>query len=133
MITATLQNDYQVHFQSATHQWTADEPVAIGGQDSAPTPIELLLSALAGCKAVTMKMYAQRKNWSVRQIEVRVQYYKQVIVANSGLPVSDYIEVEIDVQGDLSPEQRQRLHEIAARCPIHRLLINPIDIREVTP
>lgn len=54
-------------------------------------------------------------------------------MANSGLPVPDYIEVEIDVQGDLSPEQQQRLHEIPARCPIHHLLTNPIDIREVTP
>lgn len=79
MITATLQNDYQVHFQSATHQWAADEPVAIGGQDSAPTPMRLLLSALAGCKAVTMKMYAQRKNWSVHQIEVRVRFTKRLL------------------------------------------------------
>ncbi|YAF99356.1 MAG: OsmC family protein (plasmid) [Nodularia sp. CChRGM 3473] len=92
----------------------ADEPPELGGDDTGPTPLEWVLAGLGSCKTMTVKMYAQRKGWSVEQVKVDLSYKK----------VSDrhQIQTHLFLKGNLNVDQQQRLLEIAARCPIHKLL-----------
>ncbi|MBD2229976.1 OsmC family protein [Phormidium tenue] len=95
-------------------QLVADEPAHLGGSDQGPTPTELLLAGLGSCKAITIKMYAERKGWPVENVYVAAELQtveKQTVVA-----------VYLTLVGDLTAEQRDRLREIGDRCPVHRLL-----------
>lgn len=121
MTRAVVVNDGQVNYvQNVSvghHLFQADEPVDAGGVDGGPNPYELLLAALGACTGITVRMYAQRKRWPLESVQVRLTY------------VMDAIEEEVSVVGDLSEDQRRRLIEIAARCPVHRTLNSPVQIR----
>jgi putative redox protein len=98
------------------HQLTADEPHDLGGEDSGPSPQELLAASLASCTAITMEMYAQRKGWDIGGVEVEVQYHP----ADRGCPTR--FETVMRFPDSLSSEQVDRLKIIAAKCPVHRTL-----------
>jgi putative redox protein len=98
----------------------ADEPIAEGGEDAGPSPFEYLAAGLASCTAITLRMYAQRKNWPLENAEV------QVSVERSS--DSTRFARQIDLIGPLLPEQRQRLLEIANHCPVHKALSGKIEI-----
>jgi putative redox protein len=98
------------------HSVTADEPRDHGGEDSGPSPQELLAASLASCTAITMEMYAQRKGWDVGDVAVNVQYEP----AQRGSPTRFTMKVEMPKE--LPEEQRERLMQIAAKCPVHRTL-----------
>jgi putative redox protein len=98
------------------HSLTADEPRDHGGEDSGPSPQELLAASLASCTAITMEMYAQRKGWDVGDVAVNVQYEP----AQRGSPTRFTMKVEMPKE--LPEEQRERLMQIAAKCPVHRTL-----------
>jgi putative redox protein len=98
------------------HSVTADEPRDHGGEDSGPSPQELLAASLASCTAITMEMYAQRKGWEVGDVAVNVQYEP----AQRGSPTRFTMKVEMPKE--LPEEQRERLMQIAAKCPVHRTL-----------
>jgi putative redox protein len=98
------------------HSLTADEPRDHGGEDSGPSPQELLAASLASCTAITMEMYAQRKGWDVGDVAVNVQYEP----AQRGSPTRFTMNVEMPKE--LPEEQRERLMQIAAKCPVHRTL-----------
>ena len=108
------------------HQLIADEPTVVGGADHGPTPYDLLLASLGACTAITVRMYAERKGWPLRNITVRLRH--QRIHANDCASCEtstgqlDHIEREIHFEGELSDEQRARLLDIAERCPVHRTL-----------
>jgi putative redox protein len=97
------------------HRLSADEPPASGGDDKGPSPTELLAASLASCTAITIEMYADRKEWELGAVEVDVDWPD----ATKG---GKKIEVEIRIPAGLSDEQRQRLLVIAGHCPVHRLL-----------
>ena len=105
------------------HTWYADEPTAAGGTDSAPNPMQIMLSALGACTAITLQMYAGRKQWPLTQIDVNLQLNPE------GKPAdSNQITRNITLHGQLDDEQRQRLLQIANACPVHKLLEGNVSI-----
>ena len=102
--------------QVREHELTADEPKDHGGEDSGPSPQELLAASLASCTAVTMEMYAVRKGWDVGEVTVDVNYEP----AHRGSPTR--FEMTVNLSKELPEEQRERLMQIAAKCPVHRTL-----------
>lgn len=99
--------------------WSSDEPIELGGSDQGPKPTELLLSALASCKLITVRMYAQRKGWELKSTSVALKIVDQENELTT-------IEKRIRFEGNLSDEQRARLLEISGRCPVVKMLSKSI-------
>jgi putative redox protein len=107
---------YRHDIRIRDHVVSADEPRDTGGDDSAPSPQELLAASLASCTAITMEMYAARKGWDVGEVEVSAEYAP----AERGCPTS--FRTILRFPEHLSDEQVDRLRQIAAKCPVHRTL-----------
>jgi putative redox protein len=103
------------------HELIADEPVEQGGDDAGPAPHDFLLAALGSCTSMTLKLYADRKGWALRHVEVRLTQAKE-----DGVHV---IRRHVRLEGDLDGEQRNRLIEIANKCPVHKTLTGKIEIQ----
>lgn len=103
------------------HTLVVDEPQDRGGTDTGPRPTQLLAASLAGCTAITVEMYADRKGWEVGAIEVDVD------VAYDGTVPSTYA-VALKLPPGLDDEQRQRLLVVATKCPIHKLLVGEASV-----
>jgi putative redox protein len=97
------------------HELILDEPPDAGGTDTGPRPTQLLGASLAGCIAITVEMYANRKGWDVGRVEVTVDMEYEGHVPNT-------FNVSVALPGDLDDEQRRRLLAIATRCPVHKVL-----------
>ena len=105
------------------HDLHADEPAEVGGADRGPTPTEYLDLALGSCTTMTLRMYAGRKEWPLDRVTTRVTR-KQEPTDTPGVKHTTFERV-LEVEGDLTDEQRQRLLEIAEKCPVHRILEGP--------
>jgi putative redox protein len=112
------------HVAIRNHRLTADEPEKQGGDDAGPSPEELLAASLASCSAITMEMYASRKGWDVGEMVVDVDYEP----AHRGSPTRFAMEVQFPKE--LPEEQRERLLQIAAKCPVHRTLEGEVMFEE---
>ena len=99
-----------------THSITADEPEEDGGTDEGPSPQDLLAGSLASCTAITIEMYANRKGWNIGDVAVDVDYEP----AQRGSPTK--FKMKVMLPKELPEEQRERLMQIAAKCPVHRTL-----------
>ena len=108
------------------HTLTADETRDHGGDDDGPSPQELLAASLASCSAITMQMYAERKGWEIGELVVDVNYEP----AQRGSPAR--FEMVVEFPKDLPEDQRTRLMQIAARCPVHRTLEGEVMFEEST-
>jgi len=113
---------YQQEVIVGQHRLLADEPASMGGDDSGPAPFDFLLTALGTCTAMTLRMYAERKALPLQRVSVTLQHEK---VDVDGVR-RDRIERRITLEGNLSPAERQRLLEIADKCPVHRTLSQPL-------
>ncbi|MFZ1752586.1 MAG: alpha/beta fold hydrolase [Caldilineaceae bacterium] len=133
VVVRTDRAHYQTAILANGHSLTADEPVSVGGTDTGPTPYDLLLAGLGACTSITLRMYADRKNWPVESIVVYLDHSKihaedcEECESTGGR--IDRIEREVELIGDLGEEQRQRMLEIADRCPVHRTLHSEISVK----
>lgn len=135
-IARRLKPDAYTHeLQIRHHHLTADEPDELGGDDLGPSPQELLAASLASCTAITIEMYARRKEWDVDRLEVEVTYSTSDRV---GLTQFDIV---LRLPSALNENQRERLRQIASRCPVHRTLtgevvfsdrVEPLDAQSAT-
>lgn len=128
-ITARSTKNFQVEINvnGNEHSLRADEPKSVGGDNTGPSPYDLLLSALAACKIITVQMYARRKEWPLEGIELEMStqkvHAKDCEEADSDPNARiDVIDTEIRFLGDLDKSQIDRLKEISERCPVHRTL-----------
>lgn len=108
---------FQVAIQAGGIRFLADEPAAVGGLGSGPTPYDLLSSGLAACTTMTLRMYADQKGWTIGRIRTAVGHAKR-----KGEVPADLFTRRIDFDGSVDAEQRARLLEIADKCPVHRTL-----------
>ncbi|MFA7403967.1 MAG: bifunctional alpha/beta hydrolase/OsmC family protein [Pelobacteraceae bacterium] len=113
----------------------ADEPLAYGGGNEGPSPYEYLLAALGACTGMTVRMYAQSKGWPLEEVVVRLSHQKihaeDCSDCDEKVRQIDSIERELEFHGGLDEPQRQRLLEIAGRCPVHRTLTGEVRIGTV--
>lgn len=135
MTAITAQNtlNYQVNIDSGSFSILADEPESIGGDNLGPSPFELLLASLAACTAMTVRMYARRKEWAVEKINLSLDHEKvSADACDDCLTVNgkiDIINIDISFEGDLDEEQIERLKFIAGKCPVHKSLVTETRIR----
>ena len=113
--TTRRREKFETEVEIREHRLTADEPASKGGSDSGPTPTELLCASLASCTAITIEMYAERKDWELGAVEVDVDWPDAIEGGRK-------IEISIRIPAELTDEQRERLLVIAGKCPVHRLL-----------
>jgi uncharacterized OsmC-like protein len=116
------------------HQWVLDEPREAGGTDEGPTPYDMLAAALGGCTAMTLQFFARREKLPLEEVAVRVSHQRQHATdcadCTSAGGFIHRFRVEIALSGPLTPEQSQRLLEVAARCPVAKTLQREIRIDE---
>ncbi len=115
------------------HTFLADEPKSVGGEDLGPTPYDLLLASLGTCTAMTLRMYSNRKKWDLKDIKVHLSHGKEHALdcekCEDEKSKIDTLSRIIEIKGDLDDTQRNRLLEIADRCPVHRTLAGQIQFR----
>ncbi|MFN3522115.1 MAG: OsmC family protein [Phenylobacterium sp.] len=111
---------YATSIVTGRHALTADEPPKLGGQDAGPAPYDLLLSSLGACTAITLKMYAERKNWPLRGLRVELQFERG--------EERGRVQRTLDIDGDLDEDQLARLADIAERTPVTLTLKAGVDI-----
>jgi uncharacterized OsmC-like protein/alpha/beta superfamily hydrolase len=130
VVVRTGMEHYRTEIMAGGHGLYADEPVAAGGTDQGPSPYDLLLAGLGSCTTITLRMYADRKEWPLEEIIVHLNHNKiharDCATCEQKEGKLDRIQREVELIGNLTPEQRQRLLEIADKCPVHRTLHSKI-------
>ena len=127
LVRETGNGKFQQQVLSGTHRMLADEPISYGGLDSGPSPYDFVSIGLAACTSMTLRMYAERKGWNIGQISVAVDHAKihaeDCIDCGEGREGRiDRFERRISVNGELDAAERDKLIEIADKCPVHRTL-----------
>jgi putative redox protein len=132
VVRETRNSKFQQTVTVGPHQMLADEPVAVGGEDSGPGPYDFVLAGLGACTSMTMRMYADRKSLPLDRVTVTLKhskiYAKDCAECETREGMLDRIDRVISIEGALDADQRQRLMEIADKCPVHRTLTSEIHI-----
>ena len=121
-VQSTSSEQYKTRIANANHFILSYEPKDIGGHDTGMKPSELLNGALAACTSITMRMYANRKEWNLGEITIDVES----IEPEDGEP---YLAKKIQFSANLDDAQKAKLMVIAGKCPVHKLLANAIEIK----
>lgn len=134
-VTAKIGKDkYRTVLNSGTHEIIGDEPAPYG-TDHGPDPYSFLLMALGGCVTMTVRMYADRKQWNLESVEVTLSqervHSKDCDDCSSEDGYVHVIKKKVKLSGDLSVEQHARLMEIVDKCPVHKTLLNEIKIETI--
>jgi len=127
IIDVALVDGLRAEGTNGKHLVIMDEPVDDGGTDLGLTPVQLFLSAMGGCAVITMRLYAQRKGWDLQDAKVQVTLKRP----DRGEKFPPKLTQSITLVGELDDEQRERLRQIAGRCPVHRLTDGPLETEEV--
>lgn len=131
IVTEAGSRTFTQQITAGRHEIIADEPAPVGG-DAGPTPYDLLLGALGTCTSMTVRMYANRKDWPLEQIRVTLRHKrihaKDCVQCETAKGFIDHIDLDIELVGDLDDAQRDRLLQIAERCPVHQTLTSEINI-----
>ena len=133
-VTAQIGGEgFTTELRAGHHTFRADEPEDVGGNDFGPSPYELVLSGLGACTAMTLRMYADRKEWRLEEVDVYLNHSKDY-AEDSENPEDkkskiDIMERKIVLKGDLDKKQRERLLEIANKCPVHKTLNEKVEVR----
>lgn len=123
-IIETGESDFAVSIDVSGHKITGDEPKDAGGKDLGPAPYDLLTAALGECTAMTVRWYALREKWPLEKVEVKLTFQK---IDKVGV-----FEKQVIVHGDkLTDDQRQKLIDVAAKCPVQRTLEGKVEIKTV--
>jgi putative redox protein len=125
IIDETKTGTFQVKVRAGSSTFLVDEPAAVGGLDSGPNPYDLLGAAVGSCSLMTMRLYADRKQWPLERVRVKVTHHRD------GLAGRDRFVREIQLIGSLSEEQRERIVAISKRCPVHLTIERGSDIETV--
>ncbi len=135
LVRETRRGQFQQEIITGAHRLLADEPAKAGGLDSGPGPYDLVLAGLGACTAMTLRLYADRKQLPLTRVEVRLRHGKihaaDCADCETKEGMIDRIDRAITLVGDLDAAQRARLMEIADKCPVHRTLKSEIDIHTV--
>jgi putative redox protein len=135
LVRETGQSKFQQEVLSGPHRFLADEPAKVGGLDSGPGPYDLVLAGLGACTSMTLRLYADAKQLPLTRVSVRLAHNKihakDCENCETVEGMIDHIERAITLEGDLTPEQRKRLMEIADKCPVHRTLESEVEIKTV--
>jgi putative redox protein len=124
VVAKISEKNYKTEIFARQHIVIGDEPLSIGGEDLGMMPFELLLGSLGECTAITLRMYAARKAWDVKNISVKLTL-REISTEDK----TSYIKRTLSFEGDLTEEQKNRMLQIANACPVHKLLTNPIQIQ----
>jgi putative redox protein len=130
-VTETGSGTFTRRITTGRHELMVDEPAPVG-DDAGPTPYDLLLGALGACTSMTVRMYANRKDWPLEEIRVTLRHKrihaKDCAECETTKGFIDHIDLDIELAGELDDSQRERLLQIAERCPVHQTLTSEIDI-----
>jgi putative redox protein len=122
LVSVVSTEGYRGELRAGRHRFVADEGPEVGGDDEGPNPYQLLLAALVQCTAATLRMYANRKGWVLGDVSVRARLLR----VGDGADKVERIERSVEVAGDLTAEQLERLAEIADRTPVTRTLLGSL-------
>ncbi|MFD2726990.1 bifunctional alpha/beta hydrolase/OsmC family protein [Hyunsoonleella rubra] len=127
-----VEDNFTTSIQTKKHSFIADEPESIGGDDFGPSPYDFLSAGLAACTVMTLKMYAQRKQWDLKEVYAYITYSKkhsEDLMLDLDEPKRmDHLQKRLKFIGNLDDAQKMKLQEIASKCPVHRTLLSEIII-----
>lgn len=127
------EDNFTTAIQTKNHTLIADEPTSIGGSDFGPSPYEYLNAALAACTVMTLKLYAERKKWDLQEVFVYISH-SRIHSKDMNTDVDkpkylDYISKKLKFLGNLDTEQKERLKEVASRCPVHKTIASQVEFQ----
>ena len=122
-ITADLIENTRVELSNGRHAWKSDEPLEKDGEDSGPSPYELLLGSLASCTLITLQLYARHKDINLGRVSARYEHEKREEVDEGGKKrIVDALTSYVEIGGEFTDAQRLRLEQIVSRCPVHKTI-----------